>query len=45
MEPDHISEDSEPAYDTLYYSVAEAMKLITHTFDGDKKQLREFIEM
>ena len=40
MEPDHISEDSDTAYDTR---VAEAMKLITHPFDGDKR-LREFIE-
>ena len=44
MEPDHISEDSYIAYETHYCSVAEAMKLITHPFDGDKKRLREFIE-
>ena len=44
MEPDHINEDSVPAYDTHYCSVAEAMKLITHLFDGNKKRLREFIE-
>jgi hypothetical protein len=44
MEPDHVSEDSETAYETHYCSVAEAMKLITHPFDGDKKRLREFIE-
>jgi len=44
MEPDHTSEDSDTAYDTHYCSVAEAMKLITHPFDGDKKILREFIE-
>jgi len=44
MEPDHVSEDSETAYDTHYCSVAEAMKLITHPFDGDKRRLREFIK-
>ena len=44
MEPDHASEDSDAAYDVHYCSVAEAMKLITHPFDGDKKILREFIE-
>ena len=44
MEPDHVSDDSDTAYDTHYCSVAEAMKLITHPFDGDKKRLREFIE-
>ena len=44
MEPDHASEDSAAAYDVHYCSVAEAMKLITHPFDGDKKRLREFIE-
>src|SRR5215469_5881055 len=44
MEPDHTSEDSDTAFATHYCSVAEAMKLITHPFDGDKKRLREFIE-
>lgn len=44
MEPDRTSEDSDVAYETHYCSVAEAMKLITHPFDGDKKRLREFIE-
>jgi hypothetical protein len=44
MEPDHISEDSDTAHDAQYCSVAEAMKLITHPFDGDKKRLREFVE-
>jgi hypothetical protein len=44
MEPDHVSDDSDTAYDTHCYSIAEAMKLITHPFDGDKKRLREFIE-
>ena len=43
MEPDRVSEDSETTHDTLYCRVAEAMKLITHLFDGDKKRLREFI--
>jgi Tat protein secretion system quality control protein TatD with DNase activity len=44
METDHVSEDSDTAYDDHYCSVAEAMKLIIHSFDGDKKMLREFIE-
>jgi hypothetical protein len=44
MEPDRTSGVSEGAYETHYCSVAEAMKLITHPFDGDKKRLREFIE-
>jgi hypothetical protein len=43
MEPDHISEDSDIAYDVHYCSVAEPMKLNTHPFDGDKR-LREFTE-
>jgi len=34
-----LSEDA-----TQYCSIAEAMKLITHPFDGDKRKLREFIE-
>jgi hypothetical protein len=42
MEPDHASTGT--AYDTHHCSVAEAMKLITHPFEGDKKRLREFIE-
>ena len=29
---------------TQQCSIAEAMKLITHPFDGDKRRLREFIE-
>jgi DNA polymerase/3'-5' exonuclease PolX len=41
MEADN-SELSEDA--THYCSIAEAMKLITHPFDGDKRRLREFIE-
>ena len=44
MEPDHVSDDSDTAYDTHYCSIAEAMKLITYPFDGDKIRLREFIE-
>jgi hypothetical protein len=44
MEPDHISEDSDTAYEAHYCNVAEAMKLITHPFDGDKRRLREFIK-
>ena len=44
MEPDCSSEDSETAYDTYHCRVAEAMKLITHLFDGKKRRLREFIE-
>jgi len=44
MEPDRTSEDSDVAYETHFCSVAEAMKLITRPFDGDKKRLREFIE-
>ena len=27
-----------------FCSIAEAMKLITHPFGGDKRKLREFIE-
>jgi len=44
MEIDHVSDYSDTAYDTHYCSIAEAVKLITHSFNGDKKQLREFIE-
>jgi len=44
MEPDHVSENSDIAYLTHYCSVTEAMKLITHPFDGDMKRLREFME-
>jgi len=42
MEADNGSDLSEDA--TRYCSTAEAMKLITHPFDGDKRKLREFIE-
>jgi hypothetical protein len=34
-----VSEDK-----THYCSIGEAIKLITHPFDIDKKRLREFIE-
>jgi hypothetical protein len=44
MESDRSSEDSETAYDTYHCRISEAMKLITHPFDGDKRRLREFIE-
>ena len=44
MEADLGSESSESAYVAPYCSVAEAMKLISHPFDGDKRRLREFIE-
>jgi len=37
MEPDRTSEDSDVAFETHYCSVAEAMKLITHPFDGVRK--------
>ena len=44
MEPDRSSEDSDAAYDTHHCSVAEAMKLLTHPFDTDKRRLWECIE-
>ena len=44
MEADFSSDTSEASYSMHYCSVAEAMKLISHPFDGDKKKLREFIE-
>jgi hypothetical protein len=44
MEADHSSEASKASYNTHYCSVAEAMKIITHPFDGNKKKSREFIE-
>jgi hypothetical protein len=44
MVPDHSSDTSEAFYSTHYCSVAEAMKLITHPFDGDNKKSKEFIE-
>ena len=42
MEPDNSSEVSDDT--THYCSISEAMKLIAHPFDGDKRKLREFIE-
>jgi hypothetical protein len=42
MEADNSSNVSEDT--TRYCSVGEAMKLIAHPFDGDKRKLREFIE-
>ena len=42
MNADSGSDLSEEA--TQYCSIAEAMKLITHPFDGDKRKLREFVE-
>ena len=42
MDPDNASDTSVDT--TRYCSIGEAMKLITHPFDGDKKKLREFIE-
>ena len=44
MEADHNSESSESAYVTPHCSVDEAMKLISHPFDGDKRWLRKFTE-
>ena len=37
MEADHSTECSESANVATHCSVAEAMKLISHPFDGDKK--------
>jgi hypothetical protein len=42
MEADNSSEVSEDT--TQYCSIGEAMKLIAHLFDGDKRKLKEFIE-
>ena len=44
MEADPGSESSESSYVTHHCSVTEAMKLISHPFDGDKRKLRGFIE-
>jgi hypothetical protein len=42
MEADNSSNTFD---DTAHYcSIGEAIKLIAHTFDGDKRWLREFIE-
>lgn len=42
MEADTSSDIS--ADNMQYCSIGEAMKLITHPFDGDKGKLRELIE-
>jgi hypothetical protein len=42
MDADNSSDLADDAMH--FYSIAEAMKLITHSFDGDKRKLREFIE-
>jgi hypothetical protein len=44
MEADHSSNASDASHSTNPCTVAEAMKRITHPFDGNKKKLREFIE-
>jgi DNA polymerase/3'-5' exonuclease PolX len=44
MEVDHSSESYETAYVTHQCSIAEALKLISHRFDGDKRRLREFVK-
>jgi len=44
MEAGQGSEGYESAYVTPHCIVAEAMKLISHPFYGDKRKLREFIE-
>jgi hypothetical protein len=42
MEADNSSDVSEDT--TQYCSIGEAMKLIAHPCDGDKRKLRKFIE-
>jgi hypothetical protein len=42
MDSDNSSNASDVT--TQYCSVGEAMKIIAHSFDGDKRKLREFIE-
>jgi len=42
MDADNSSNASDDA--SQYCSIGEAMKLIAHPFDGDKRKLREFIE-
>ena len=45
MEADNSSDiDSAADEGAQYCSISEAMRLITHPFDGDKRKLREFIE-
>jgi hypothetical protein len=44
-EADNSSKISSADGDSTHYcSISEAMKLVTHPFDGDKRKLREFIE-
>jgi hypothetical protein len=42
MDADKSSELTD--YAMRFCSIAQAMKLITHPFDGDKRKLPEFIE-
>ena len=42
MDADNSSNASD--HTTQYCSIGEAMKLIAHPFDGDKRKLREFVE-
>jgi len=42
MDADNSSKASDDA--SQYCSIGEAMKLISHPFEGDKRKLREFIE-
>jgi hypothetical protein len=45
MEADNNSDISSAADNGMHYSsVTEAMKLISHPLDGDKKRLKGFIE-
>jgi hypothetical protein len=45
MEAYNHSDIRSAADDGMHYcSIAEAMKLVTYPFDGDKRKLREFIE-
>ena len=41
MDADNSSDASDDT--TQYCSIAEAMRLIAHPFDGDKRKLREFV--
>jgi hypothetical protein len=43
MDADNSSSASDDA--SQYCSVGEAMKLIAHPFDRDKRKLREFMKM
>jgi hypothetical protein len=45
MEANNSSDfDSAAEEGTQYCSIAEAMRLVPHPFDGDKRKLRKFIE-